>query len=72
MSPEIPYGEILVFLMAHGWHETRFEGGYHLFTKPGRVPISVRVFQERVKRAHVKGIERLVAMDRSIPEPCCA
>ena len=72
MSHEVPYGEILVLLMSRGWRETRFEGGYHIFTKPGRIPISVRVFQERVKRAHVKQIEWLVALDQSIPEPCCA
>ena len=52
----------------HGWALTRINGSHHIFTGPGRQPISVPVHKGKVKdvyrRQILKAIEDLGEQDR--------
>lgn len=59
MLSETPFREIERLLKQAGYLLARVNGSHHIFTKPGRQPLSIPVHRGKVKPFYVRQIEKL-------------
>jgi predicted RNA binding protein YcfA (HicA-like mRNA interferase family) len=53
------FTEVRRILEAKGFRLARICGSHHVFTKPGELPVSIPVHNQKVKFAYVRRIEKL-------------
>ena len=59
MPSETPFREVEKLLKQAGYLLARVNGSHHIFTKPGRQPLSIPVHRGKVKPFYVRQIEKL-------------
>ncbi len=59
MPSETPFRDIEKLLKQAGYRLARVNGSHHIFTKPGRQPVSIPVHRGKVKPFYVRQIEKL-------------
>lgn len=60
MPPDIRFTVIQRLLDHHGWKLARINGSHHIFTGPGRQPISIPVHKGRVKDVYRRQVEKAI------------
>ncbi|USN99937.1 MAG: type II toxin-antitoxin system HicA family toxin [Phycisphaeraceae bacterium] len=60
MPPERDFGSIKRLLQRHGWSLQRINGSHHIFTGPGRQPISIPVHRGKVKDVYRRQVEKAI------------
>jgi predicted RNA binding protein YcfA (HicA-like mRNA interferase family) len=60
MASETRFAELRRLLESHGWELTRISGSHHVFTKPGKLPISIPVHRGKVKKVYVKKVQKII------------
>ncbi len=59
MAAESSFSALRNLLESHGWTLARISGSHHIFTKPGKLPISIPVHRGRVKAVYVRKAEKI-------------
>lgn len=60
MPPDSRFTDIKKLLESNGWSLNRVKGSHHIFTGPGRQPISIPVHKGRVKNVYRKQVEKAI------------
>ena len=60
MSREERFSQIRRRLLAAGWTLARIRGSHHVFTKPGKLPISIPVHKGRIKAVYARKVEEIL------------
>ena len=63
MASEERFSEVRKLLEAHGWSLVRIRGSHHIFTKPGRTPISIPVHKNKVKPVYGAKVRKIIEND---------
>jgi predicted RNA binding protein YcfA (HicA-like mRNA interferase family) len=63
MASEERFSEVRRLLESHGWLLVRISGSHHIFTKPGRTPISIPVHKNKVKPVYVAKVRKVIEND---------
>ena len=65
MASEQRFSIVKKTLESHGWVLARISGSHHIFTKPGRTPISIPVHHNKVNPVYVQRVQKLLEKDAS-------
>ena len=60
MANELRFSTVRTLLESNGWVLTRTHGSHHVFTKPGRWPISLPVHRGKVKAIYVRKVQEII------------
>lgn len=60
MGAEKRFALIRSRLESCGWLLARIRGSHHVFTKPGRLPISIPVHRGKVKAIYVRKVDEIL------------
>lgn len=63
MPDRVPFERVCAFLEAHGWRLMRVWRPWRVFTKPGRLPILVRLEDKAVDAGDFERIRAIIAKD---------
>ncbi len=69
MPNESKFSGVRGLLESNGWTLARISGSHHIFTKPGRLPISIPVHHGKVKATYVRKVERIIREDEDGARP---
>jgi predicted RNA binding protein YcfA (HicA-like mRNA interferase family) len=59
VASEKRFKEVRRMLEAKGYRLARVSGSHHVFIKPGQLPLSIPVHNQKVKPIYVRKIEKL-------------
>jgi predicted RNA binding protein YcfA (HicA-like mRNA interferase family) len=59
MPSEVRFAEVRKMLEAKGYRLDRTRGSYHVFSKPGALPVIIPVHHGKVKYGYVRQVAKL-------------
>jgi predicted RNA binding protein YcfA (HicA-like mRNA interferase family) len=65
MPAEARFADVCRMLTAAGYELARISGSHHVFTKPGRDPISIPVHKNKVKPVYVRKVQQIIEAERA-------